>query len=70
MRLLASLGPEQVLARGYAYVTSGGHVVSTAAAARARAGLTLRFADGSVDVTTGTPGPRRPAAPAVQERLL
>ena len=69
-RLLGSLGPEQVLARGYAYVTArDGHVVPTAAAARGAAALTLRFADGSVDVTTGpVPAPRR-AAP-VQERLL
>jgi exodeoxyribonuclease VII large subunit len=68
-RLLGSLGPEQVLARGYAYVTSGGHVVPSAAAARGRPALTLRFADGSVEVTTGSvAAPRR--APPVQERLL
>jgi len=74
-RLLGSLGPEQVLARGYAYVTSGGHVVPTAADARARSGLTLRFGDGSVDVTTTvtTGTPRRTATAATsptQERLL
>ena len=74
-RLLGSLGPEQVLARGYAYVTSGDHVVPTAADARARSGLTLRFGDGSVDVTTTvtTGTPRRTATAATspaQERLL
>ncbi len=34
-----TLGPEQVLARGYAYVTSGGHVVPSAAAARTQGGV-------------------------------
>ncbi len=63
-RLLDTLGPEQVLARGYAYVTSGGHVVSSASAARTKAALTLRFADGTVDVTTAAARPERRAVPA------
>ena len=54
-RLLGTLGPEQVLARGYAYVTAKGHVVPSAAAARTQPALTLRFADGSVEVTTAIP---------------
>ncbi len=56
-RVLASLGPEQVLARGYAYVTAGGQVVSLAAEAVTKPALTLRFADGTVEVVpAGTPG--------------
>ena len=83
-RVLATLGPEQVLARGYAYVTSDGHVVPTAAAARTRPALTLRFADGAVEVGPSlaptplplpTTTPRRdratpPASTIRQERLL
>ncbi len=68
-RLLGSLGPEQVLARGYAYVTSGSEVVSRAATARTKAALTLRFADGAVEVTTAARRETRPPPP-VQERLL
>ncbi len=61
-RLLGSLGPEQVLARGYALVLSpGGKLVPSAAAAAAESRLTIRFADGETAVTTGTP---------VQGRLL
>lgn len=52
-RLLASLGPEQVLARGYAIVTDGqGHVVASAGAAASHASLTIRFADGETPVFT------------------
>jgi exodeoxyribonuclease VII large subunit len=61
-RLLGSLGPEQVLARGYAIVLAdGGRPITTAAAARAESLLTIRFADGDTQVTTGLP---------VQGRLL
>ncbi|WP_426168719.1 exodeoxyribonuclease VII large subunit [Sandarakinorhabdus sp. DWP1-3-1] len=61
-RLLGSLGPDQVLARGYALVLSPtGRLVPSAAAAAAETRLTIRFADGETRVTTGTP---------VQGRLL
>jgi exodeoxyribonuclease VII large subunit len=59
-RLLASLGPEQVLARGYAIVrTTSGRLVATAAAANAETRLTIRFADGETPVTTGAPAQGR-----------
>jgi exodeoxyribonuclease VII large subunit len=61
-RLLGSLGPEQVLARGYALVLApDGRPITTARAAGAETLLTIRFADGDARVTTGLP---------VQERLL
>ncbi len=61
-RLLGSLGPEQVLARGYALVLApDGRPITTARAAGAETLLTIRFADGDTRVTTGLP---------VQERLL
>ncbi|QYE36075.1 exodeoxyribonuclease VII large subunit [Polymorphobacter sp. PAMC 29334] len=85
-RLLETLGPNNVLKRGYAYVTTrDGHVITSAGAARAKVALRLTFDDGTVDVTTGAASPpedrpvqpsvARPAArPAVggpvQERLL
>jgi len=59
-RLLGSLGPEQVLARGYAIVLAdGGRPITTAAAASAESQLTIRFADGDTQVTTGVPVPGR-----------
>jgi exodeoxyribonuclease VII large subunit len=59
-RLLASLGPEQVLARGYAIVHApGGRLIATAAAANAETRLTIRFADGETPVTTGAPAQGR-----------
>ena len=59
-RLLGSLGPEQVLARGYALILSpSGKLVPSAAAARAETRLTIRFADGETPVTTGTPAQGR-----------
>jgi exodeoxyribonuclease VII large subunit len=58
-RTLATLGPQAVLARGYAVVRdAGGAVVTGAAAARGAAGLELEFADGRVRVR-----PERAAAP-------
>ncbi len=55
-RLLGSLGPDQVLARGYALVLApGGKLVASAAAANIEPLLTIRFADGETPVTTGTP---------------
>ena len=59
-RLLGSLGPEQVLARGYALVLSpSGKLVASAAAAKAETRLTIRFADGEAPVMTGTPAQGR-----------
>lgn len=50
-RLLRSLDPRALLARGYALVTDpSGALVTTAAAARAGRALTLAFADGDVPV--------------------
>jgi exodeoxyribonuclease VII large subunit len=61
-RLLDSLGPQQVLARGYALVIgSDGSPVTSAARAAAQSRLTIRFADGETPVTPGAP---------VQGRLL
>jgi len=67
-RLLGSLGPDQVLKRGYALVLSpDGTLVGSAATARAQSRLTIRFADGDTAVTTDMPPTA--GAPA-QERLL
>ena len=53
-RLLASLGPDQVLARGYALVlASDGSLVASAKAATRQSRLTIRFADGETAVTPG-----------------
>jgi exodeoxyribonuclease VII large subunit len=55
-RLLESYSPLNILGRGYALVTDrAGHVVTSAAAARTAAAMTLTFADARVDVTTGVP---------------
>ncbi len=59
-RLLETLGPNNVLKRGYAYVTTrDGHVVTGAGEARARVALRLTFDDGTVDVTTQLPAQGR-----------
>jgi exodeoxyribonuclease VII large subunit len=51
MRLLASVSPDAVLARGYALVSlPGGRLVTSAADARRARGLDLRFADGTLGV--------------------
>ncbi|MEI6487122.1 MAG: exodeoxyribonuclease VII large subunit [Sphingomonadales bacterium] len=51
-RMLGSLGPEQVLARGYAIVSGpDGHVIASAGAAAAQPHLTIRFGDGQTQVT-------------------
>jgi exodeoxyribonuclease VII large subunit len=58
-RLLASLGPDAVLARGYALVLDGeGRLVPQAAKAREAARLTLRFVDGEVEVSPAPAQPR------------
>jgi exodeoxyribonuclease VII large subunit len=62
-RLLGSLGPEQVLARGYALVLCPkGQLIPRAEAARAAPALTIRFADGDVQT--------QPLVPGAQPRLL
>lgn len=63
-RLRRSLNPEAPLERGYVLVTdSDGNLVKDRATAVQRAALTLKFADGTLDVGTGsTPPPSRPAA--------
>ncbi|GHC85320.1 exodeoxyribonuclease VII large subunit [Novosphingobium pokkalii] len=83
-RLRRSLDPEAPLQRGYVLVTDrDGHVVKDRATAAARVALTLKFADGPLDVTTGqgpvptvSAAPPRPAArprgatDSVQPKLL
>jgi exodeoxyribonuclease VII large subunit len=52
-RMLASLSPLAVLARGYAIVTGpDGQVVASASAASAKPSLTIRFADGETPAFT------------------
>lgn len=55
-RLLGTLGPQQVMARGYAIVLRGDRTpVTDAAAARGEPVLTLGFQDGEVAVSTNLP---------------
>lgn len=62
-RLLVSLGPDSVLARGYALVLSpDGQLIPRAVAARTTSALTIRFADGEVET--------KPIASSAQPRLL
>src|SRR3546814_6928675 len=63
-RVAESLNPKGVLRRGYALVTdTSGHVVTSAAGARAARRVSLQFADGGVDATKGSDesAPRAPA---------
>lgn len=50
-RLALSLDPRRPLAQGFALVSAGGHVLTSAAQARAARDMTLRFHDGSLDVS-------------------
>ncbi|QJQ32154.1 exodeoxyribonuclease VII large subunit [Sphingomonas lacunae] len=72
-RLAMSLDPRRMLERGYALVVDGnGHVLTSAASARAAGSLSLTFADGDVPVIIAenasdasapghsAPSPRRP----------
>jgi exodeoxyribonuclease VII large subunit len=71
-RLAQSVNPENLLARGYAWVEGrGGKVVTSAAEARAAVALSLHFADGTVDarVERATSGGKREAPPS-QPSLL
>ncbi len=64
-RLRRSLDPEAPLQRGYVLVTDrDGHVVKDRATAAAREALTLKFADGTLDVTAGEVSPAQPPAAA------
>jgi len=47
---LETLNPQQVLQRGYALVMQGEHVIPTRAAAEGVSRMTLRFADGAINV--------------------
>ncbi|MFM6832737.1 MAG: exodeoxyribonuclease VII large subunit, partial [Novosphingobium sp.] len=78
-RLRLSLDPEAPLQRGYVLVTDrDGHLVKDRATAEDRGALTLKFADGTVDVSTAavpapprtSPKPRQPATPAGQQELF
>ena len=71
-RLLASLGHQEVLARGYAIILApDGNLVSSASAAARQSRLTIRFGDGETPVTPGTPAKTATAAgPPPQGRLF
>ena len=60
-RLVQSLGPNSILDRGYAFVSTRGAsaaVVGSAAAARAAGAVTLHFRDGEVDAKVERSGPK------------
>ncbi|MCB1340908.1 MAG: exodeoxyribonuclease VII large subunit, partial [Pseudooceanicola sp.] len=58
-RLLASLGHQATLERGYAIVRAGGDLVTTRAAAATHATLEIEFADGRLDVAQSGARPAR-----------
>ncbi|RVT41918.1 exodeoxyribonuclease VII large subunit [Sphingobium algorifonticola] len=59
-RLAASLDPKRPPRPGFAFVTAGGRIITSAADARAAGTITLGFGDGDVDAVTG---PLAPPAP-------
>ena len=73
-RLLDSLDPRALLARGYAMVRdTGGAIVTSAASARGAGSLRLQFADGELPVQVGegdgaSARPPRKPAPAAPKR--
>ncbi|RVQ67651.1 exodeoxyribonuclease VII large subunit [Croceicoccus ponticola] len=75
-RVLPQLNPEAPLARGYAIITDAeGRAITNRAAAATQPALTLKFRDGSLDVTTGAPPrparkPSRPAGESGQQSLF
>ncbi|WP_298290923.1 exodeoxyribonuclease VII large subunit [Novosphingobium sp.] len=78
-RLRRSLDPKAPLQRGYVLVTApDGHVVRTREDAALRPVLSLEFADGKLDVSTGAvppparpaPKPRTAATPGNQQELF
>ena len=71
-RVMASLNPENLLSKGYAMVlaragATSGAVVTSANQAHSTALLTLRFADGSVDVSVDGREATLPPTPASAE---
>ena len=69
VRLLGSLDPRALLARGYAMVRDGaGGVVTTAQRARAAVDLRLQFADGEVPVAVSEGAATPSAAPRAAKR--
>lgn len=69
-RLRKQLDPEAPLARGYALVSSPGHsVIASHAEAVRHTRLTLKFADGSLEVTpsSGRPSKPRPTAAKLKQ---
>lgn len=75
-RIMASLNPDNLLSKGYAMVlartegaqagTHSPNVITSAAEAQTTTYLTLRFADGQVDVNvegSGNPAPQKPTSP-------
>jgi exodeoxyribonuclease VII large subunit len=71
-RLAQSVNPENLLARGYAWVEGrSGKVVASAAQARTAAALTLHFADGTVDARVDrAPSPAKRETGPAQPSLL
>jgi exodeoxyribonuclease VII large subunit len=70
-RIASQLHPDKPLERGYARVTTrDGATLITAAAARNAGGLTLRFADGTVDARVEKAGGKAYVVPTQQPRLL
>ena len=72
-RLVQSLGPNSILDRGYAFVSTRGAtaaVVGSAAAARAAGAVTLHFRDGEVDAKVERSGPKPYAGPTGDQPTL
>ncbi len=67
-RVRETAGYEATLARGYAVVWSGEHVVTETAAARAADVLSLQFADGTVEVGAATTQRKRRMQPKEPEQ--
>ena len=66
-RLLSSYSYQNVLKRGFALVSSNGHILSSAAEAQARLQMNLTFADGSIKIApvrTKKASEKRPLAQA------
>ncbi|MFN3371798.1 MAG: exodeoxyribonuclease VII large subunit, partial [Sphingomonadaceae bacterium] len=71
MRMVESLSPEAVLARGYALVRlPDGRIARRAAEAASARHLDIRFADGEIVAVPRRSGPGPAPPPAAQGRLL
>ena len=68
-RILASLGYEATLERGFAVVRSEGALVTTAKAAKKATALEIQFADGRMEVG-GKPAPRKKDKPPADQGSL